>query len=322
MAKKAPGKSHRKGINLLELAERFSDEEKARKWFESIVWPTGERDCPGCGSVNTHECKHAKMPYRCRDCRKYFSVKTGTIMAGSPLPLRKWAYAIYLDATSLKGVSSMKLHRDIGVTQKTAWFMQQRIREAFAHVGPMVFAGPVEVDETYIGGLERNKHERDKQRLGRGPVGKTAVVGMKDRATKHVAARVVDSTDGETLRGFVGQHVAGDDVQVYTDGTSPYKGLPNPHETVKHSVGEYVRGLAHTNGVESFWSMLKRAHKGTFHQLSAKHLQRYVNEFAGRQNIREMDTADQMAHIVARLIGKRLMYRELVADNGRSAVAV
>ena len=237
-------------------------------------------------------------------------------MAGSPLALRKWAYAIYLDATSLKGVSSMKLHRDIGVTQKTAWFMQQRIREAFAHVGPVVFAGPVEVDETYIGGLERNKHESKKLKAGRGPIGKTAVVGMKDRGTKRVAAKVIERTDRETLQGFVDDHAA-PGAQVYTDGTSPYKGMDRPHESVKHSVGEYVRGLAHTNGVESFWSMLKRAHKGTFHKLSTKHLQRYGNEFAGRQNIRDMDTIDQMAHIVAQLVGKRLMYRELIAWRDR-----
>ncbi len=137
---------------------------------------------------------------------------------------------------------------------------------------------------------------------------------MKDRVTKQVAAKVVDSTDRGDVARFVGQHVDGEDVTVYTDGTSPYEGLPNPHETVKHSVGEYMKGLVHTNGVQSCWSMLKRAHKGMFRKLSAKHLQRYVNEFAGRQNIREMDTADQMTHIVAQLIGKRLLHRELVAE--------
>ncbi|WP_420462925.1 IS1595 family transposase [Candidatus Palauibacter sp.] len=310
MAHTGPGKAHRDGISLLQLAEMFPTEEAARKWFESTVWPA-ERFCPRCASVDTHECSHAKMPYRCRDCRKYFSVKTGTVMAGSPLPLRKWVYAIYLDTTSLKGVASMKLHRDIGVTQKTAWFMQQRIREAFAHVGPVVFAGPVEVDETYVGGLERNRHARDKKRLGRGPVGKTAVVGMKDRETKQVTARVVERTDAETLQGFVGDHAA-PGATVYTDESRAYDGLAN-RETVKHSVSEYVRGMAHTNGVESFWSMLKRAHKGTFHHLSAKHLQRYVNEFAGRHNIRDADTLDQMRHVVARIVGRRLMYRDLIA---------
>ena len=235
----------------------------------------------------------------------------------TPLPLRKWAYAIYLDTTSLKGVSSMKLHRDIGVTQKTAWFMQQRIREAFAEVGPMIFDGPVEVDECYIGGLERNKHAKDKLNAGRGPVGKTAVVGMKDRTTKQVAAQVIERTDGETLRGFVEDH-AGPEAALYTDDATAYRGSGRKHETVRHSAKEYIRYLegetVHTNGVESFWSMLKRAHKGTFHKLSPKHLQRYVNEFAGRQNIRELDTIDQMAHIVAGLVGRRLLYRDLIAD--------
>ena len=138
MAQKAPGKAHRQGITLFGLQELFPNEKAAREWFEGIIWPTGKRPCPECGSENTHECSHAKMPYRCRDCRKYFSVKTGTVMAGSPLPLLKWVYAIYLDTTSLKGVASMKLHRELGITQKTAWFMQQRIREAFVDQGPIV----------------------------------------------------------------------------------------------------------------------------------------------------------------------------------------
>lgn len=151
-----PGKLHGTGISLFELQMMFPDENAARDWFESILWSDGIRYCPNCNSQNTHECSHAKMPYRCRDCRKYFSIKTGTVMAGSPLPLLKWVYAIYLDTTSLKGVSSMRLHRDIGITQKTAWHMQQRIREAFAHEGTTMFEGSVEIDESFVLGKRPN----------------------------------------------------------------------------------------------------------------------------------------------------------------------
>ena len=311
MTKSGPGKSEREGISAIELADIFPSEDAASAWFESHVWPDG-RHCPRCGGVETIEA-HGDMPYWCPACRRYFSVRIGTAFERSKVPLRKWAYAIYLEMTSLKGISSMKLHREIKVTQRTAWFMLHRIREVWSVECEVLFAGPVEVDETFFGGREANKHASKKQRLGRGGVGKSVVVGAKDRATNEVRAEVVGGTDAKTLQGFVANHAA-PGATVYTDEAKAYKGMPFNHESVRHSTGEYVKEMAHTNGMESFWATLKRAHKGVYHKISPKHLDRYVRQFAGKHNARESDTIVQMQNVVAGMVGKRLMYRDLVAD--------
>ena len=235
-------------------------------------------------------------------------------MEQSRMSLRKWAFAIYLHATSLKSISSMKLHRDLGITQKSAWFMSHRIREAMTDTGSL-FSGPVEVDESYFGGKTKNMPLSKRRKFkGRGPVGKAAVIGAKDRNTGQFKARAIQHNDASTLQGFVAFTTAAG-AEVFTDDARAYQGLNRryQHKSVKHSVGEYVRGMAHTNGIESFWSLLKRSYHGTFHHFSAKHMQRYIDEFATRQGLRESDTVDLMADIVSRMIGKRLTYKRLTA---------
>ena len=314
MAHKAPGKSHRKGLTLAALFRMFPDDAAAEKWFAEQRWPEGPH-CPYCGSINVQSgAKHKTMPYRCREkeCAKRFSVRTKTPMESSKLGFQVWAIALYQLTTNLKSVSSMKLHRDLGITQKSAWFLAHRLREAWKDHGTQ-FTGPVEVDEMYMGGLRENMPKAKRKTLkGRGPVGKTVVVGAKDRATNRVSAKVIPTAGKHILHRFIAERTA-PGAKVYTDDYAVYRGMPFAHESVRHVDGEYVRGDAHTNGIESFWSMLKRAHKGTFHRLSAKHLDRYVREFAGRHNARNADTIDMMGGAVRGMIGKRLVYSDLVS---------
>ncbi len=306
------GGSESKELSLMDLFRMFPDDKTAENWFVKKRWPTGVR-CPKCDSDNIQiGPKHPDMPYRCRTCRKFFSVKTDTVMHSSKLSYQVWAIAIYLVTINPKGMSSVQLHKELGVTQKTAWHLAHRLRQTWDYKHDKLI-DEVEVDETFIGGKEPNKHSKKKLRAGRGTVGKIPVVGARERWSGDVVAMPVERTDLETLTNFVEETVEAGS-SVYTDENRGYNdlGWTFDHRQVTHSRGEYVNGEVHTNGIESFWALLKRGYYGTYHWMSEKHLHRYVNEFTGRQNWKYMTTVEQMERMVRRMDGERLSYFDLI----------
>ena len=315
MAKKAPGKAHREGLTIVELMDMFPAEGAATEWFESAVWPDGERYCGKCGSTRTREVPNAKpMPYWCTDCRSYFSVRTGTPIARSNVPLRKWAIAIYLCLTNLKSVSSMKLQRDIGVSQPTAWFMLHRIREAWAVDDDDDFDGPVEVDETYFGGERRNV-EGEAQGDEQEPwPGRKDGGGRREGSRQQRGPGRGGPAHGPTRSKASSESMSSPDRPSTRTMQRHTEGCPN-------SMRRSITLLANTSAAWRIPTALSPsgrcssgAHDGTFHKMSPKHLQRYVSEFAGKHNIRDSGTLAQMRDTVAGLVGRNLLYRDLIAD--------
>lgn len=298
---------------MLELFKLFPDEQSARVYLERRLWFEGVK-CPNCKSRDRISVRKNGF-YRCNACNLDFSVRTGTIFERSHVPLHKWLYAMYMLVTARKGVSSMQLAKEIGITQKSAWFVLHRLRGA---CGTEIEAlkGTVEVDETYFGGKEQNRHMHDRINKPRERSEKIAVIGIRERGGNTVA-RVSESIGGLALRAAIrdsvqlGSHVISDEAPGYR--AIAKEGYT--HESVKHVAGEYVRGTAHTNGIESVWAVMKRGMHGVYHRASRKHMGRYVNEFTFRLNQGNVGrhTTARLDSFVDAVKGKRITYRRLTA---------
>lgn len=301
----------------MKLAEMT--EEQARKMIEALRWSNGII-CPKCGSdKGAYEMKSKPESknkirdglYKCKSCRKTFTVTMGTIFEDSHIPLKKWLLAIYLMNASKKGISAHQLHRMLDITYKAAWFMAHRIRYAMTEQPLGQLLGTVEADETYIGGKNRGG------KRGRGSENKTPVFALVSRGGELRAGKVQNVT-GTMLKGIIRENVTSDS-RIMTDQYPAYRGLENDfagHETVDHSVGEYVNGNAHTNTLEGWFSLLKRGVNGTFHHVSEQHLDRYVGEFAYRYNNKKISDSERAKKTVKQVEGKRLVYKDTIKKTG------
>jgi transposase-like protein len=301
-------KTHSTPQTLQDAIKFFGDTERAHELMVQTRWPNGVA-CPRCGTMEpTYLAKYYR--WQCKGCHKQFTVKVGTVFEDSPLKLEKCLTATWLITNAKNGISSCEIARSVGITQKSAWFLLHRVRVAMTTGSFEKFTGPVECDETFIGGKERNKHSSKKLNQGRGAVGKEIVMGLLERGGK-VRAKHIPDTTANTLQSEVKAHVT-KGAEVFTDAHRGYMGLSEDleHAWVDHAV-KYVEGRVHTNGCENFWSLFKRMLHGTYVHLDPRHLQSYVDEQATRFNMRKGTDATRFEAVAEAVVGKRLTYKAL-----------
>lgn len=307
---------------LIEAVRYFADPDVCHRYMVNVKWPTGTVCCPKCGSIDVGEIK-SRRAFQCKakECRKQFSTKVGTIFEDSPLGFDKWLPAVWAITNAKNGISSCELARALGVTQKSAWHMLHRIRLAMKTKSFQRITGEVESDETFVGGRLRNMHTA--KRLKRlsifGNRGGMAVIhGLLERGGE-IRAQVIPRANRKTTMGFIRENVA-EGSMLYTDIASWYRkvGPEYIHQAVNHAC-EYVNGRVHTNGLENFWSLFKRAAKGTYVCPSPEHLQRYLDEQVRRFNLRKMNDGERFQEVIRSVVGRRLTYKELTDGQAEAA---